>query len=107
MNMPRTTATFSVSLPPEMAKQLERVRRTEHRTRSELVREALRSYIRRADVRSLQARIEELPEEEAEADELEAIAEGRGELRRSKSGTLNRQVHELRHQRRRPRAKKS
>jgi len=49
--MPRTTATFSISLPPEMAKELERVRRNEHRTRSELVREALRSYFREADSR--------------------------------------------------------
>jgi CopG family transcriptional regulator / antitoxin EndoAI len=42
--MARVTATFSVSLPPEMATELEQVRREEHRTRSELVREALRRY---------------------------------------------------------------
>ena len=44
--MSRTTATFSVSVPPEMAGEIERVRKSEHRTRSELVREALRHYIR-------------------------------------------------------------
>ena len=45
VHMSRTTATFSVSLPPEMAAELEQVRTEEHRTRSELVREALRQYI--------------------------------------------------------------
>jgi metal-responsive CopG/Arc/MetJ family transcriptional regulator len=42
--MSRTTAIFSVSLPPEMVAKLEQVRKEEHRTRSELVREALRHY---------------------------------------------------------------
>jgi len=40
----RTTETMTVSLPPAMVKQFETVRRAENRTRSELVREALRSY---------------------------------------------------------------
>ena len=38
---------FSVSLPPDLYQQAEAVRKAEHRTRSELVREALRSYIDR------------------------------------------------------------
>ncbi len=41
----RTRQTMTVSLPPEMIEQVERVRKAEHRTRSELVREALRTYI--------------------------------------------------------------
>ena len=44
--MSRTTETFSVSLPPQMAVELEEVRREEHRTRSEMVREALRRYFK-------------------------------------------------------------
>jgi len=40
----RETTTFSVSLPPAMAKQIEQAMKAEHRTRSELVREALRVY---------------------------------------------------------------
>jgi hypothetical protein len=40
VGMSRTTATFSISLPPEMGVVLERVLKDEHRTRSELVREA-------------------------------------------------------------------
>ena len=38
---------FSVSLPAELYEQAEAVRKAEHRTRSELVREALRLYIDR------------------------------------------------------------
>ena len=41
----RETTTFTVSLPPAMAKEVERVMKVEHRTRSELVREALRVYL--------------------------------------------------------------
>ena len=41
----RETATFTVSLPPAMAKQVEQAMKAEHRTRSELVREALRMYL--------------------------------------------------------------
>jgi metal-responsive CopG/Arc/MetJ family transcriptional regulator len=36
---------MTISLPPEMIDQVERVRKVEHRTRSELVREALRTYM--------------------------------------------------------------
>jgi metal-responsive CopG/Arc/MetJ family transcriptional regulator len=42
--MYRRTETFSISLPPEMMIELEQARKQEHRTRSELVREALRRY---------------------------------------------------------------
>src|SRR5580700_9233154 len=42
--MARTTATLTISLPPAMLEELKRVRKHEHRTRSELMREALRSY---------------------------------------------------------------
>lgn len=43
--MARITVTFSISTPPEMAAELEEIRKKEHRTRSELIREALRRYI--------------------------------------------------------------
>ena len=43
--MARVTVTFSISLPPEMAAELEDIRKKEHRTRSELLREALRRYV--------------------------------------------------------------
>jgi len=44
--MGRTTVTFTISLPPEMADELEQVQKREQRTRSELIREALRRYFR-------------------------------------------------------------
>jgi Arc/MetJ-type ribon-helix-helix transcriptional regulator len=40
----RTRQTMTISLPPEMIADVEKVRTAEHRTRSELVREALRTY---------------------------------------------------------------
>jgi CopG family transcriptional regulator / antitoxin EndoAI len=43
----RTTKTLSITLPPEMLTRAERIARKEHRTMSELVREALRHYERR------------------------------------------------------------
>jgi metal-responsive CopG/Arc/MetJ family transcriptional regulator len=42
--MARVTVTFSISLPPEMAKELDELCKKEHRTRSELLREALHRY---------------------------------------------------------------
>ena len=42
--MGRTTVTFTISLLPEMADEIERVRKREQRTCSELIREALRRY---------------------------------------------------------------
>ena len=43
--MSRTTKTITFSLPPEMASKVEEVMREEGRTKSELLREALRRYI--------------------------------------------------------------
>jgi Arc/MetJ-type ribon-helix-helix transcriptional regulator len=44
--MPRTTKTITFSLPPDMAEQVEKTMKAEGRTRSELLREALRRYFR-------------------------------------------------------------
>lgn len=43
----RTTETMTISLPPAMAKQMELVQKEEHRTPSELLREAWRQYFER------------------------------------------------------------
>ena len=40
----RNTKVFSITMPPEMAKQAERLAKKENRTMSELMREALRRY---------------------------------------------------------------
>lgn len=41
----RSTKIWNISLPPEMARAAEKTAREEARTKSELVREALRQYL--------------------------------------------------------------
>jgi CopG family transcriptional regulator/antitoxin EndoAI len=41
----RSTRVWSFSLPFEMVRELERIAQQEHRTKSELIREALRRYV--------------------------------------------------------------
>lgn len=43
--MARTTKTISLSVPPEMAEEIKELMKEEGRTRSELIREALRHYV--------------------------------------------------------------
>ncbi len=50
----RTTQTWTVSLPPKLLREAERTAREEDRTKSELVREALRMYIEERRWRKLQ-----------------------------------------------------
>jgi Arc/MetJ-type ribon-helix-helix transcriptional regulator len=104
--MPRTTALLSISLPPAMAEELDRVRRSEHRTRSELVREALRKYIRDADMAGLRARAAALPEDTPRADETAAIEAGKRELRTGMHRPFQQLRHELHAPRRAARRKK-
>jgi len=53
----RTTKTITISIPPEMDKQIEQVMRAEGRTRSELLREALRRYMDERRLRALSLEI--------------------------------------------------
>ena len=79
----RTTKTMTVSLPPEMAEEFEAVRKAERRTRSELAREAFRTYFSRFKVVSAS------PAEEA------AIQRGRREFSRGEFVTLTELRNEL------------
>ena len=81
----RTRQTMTISLPPAMIGEVERVRKTEHRTRSELVREALRLYFNP----ELAARIARLPVYTPTAAELRAIEKGRAAMRRCEYYTLD------------------
>ena len=45
----RPSRTVTISLPPELARRVDRVARAEGRSRSELFREALRQYLERRD----------------------------------------------------------
>ena len=50
----RTTKTWTVSLPPKLGREAERTAKEENRTKSELVREALRMYLDQRRWRKLQ-----------------------------------------------------
>src|SRR5712691_3083790 len=90
----RTTETMTISLPPAMVRQLEKVRKQEHRTRSELMREALRHY--------LDSRVPEVTPTRAE---MAAIRRGRAALKAGRFGSLEQLRHELALENRGPRAK--
>jgi len=45
----RPSQTVTVSLPPDLAREVDRVARKEGRSRSEMFREALRQYLARRD----------------------------------------------------------
>ena len=80
----RTTETMTISLPPGMAKQMEKVQREEHRTRSELLREAWRHYFEsRYGV------------EAPTKTELAAIHKGRAAFKRGEYATLDELHSEL------------
>ena len=51
--MPRTTKTITLSLPQDMSDTIERLRKEEGRTRSELLREALRRYAEEREWRKI------------------------------------------------------
>jgi predicted transcriptional regulator len=90
----RTTETMTLSLPPAMARQLEKVRKQEHRTRSELIREALRHYF--------DSRVPEVTPTRAE---MAAIRRGRAEIKAGRFVTLEQLRNEMAFANREPRAK--
>ncbi len=51
--MARTTKTITLSLPPEMADKIDQLMKEEGRTRSELLREALRRYAEEREWRKI------------------------------------------------------
>ncbi len=51
--MARTTKTITLSLPPEMADKIDELMKEEGRTRSELLREALRRYAEEREWRKI------------------------------------------------------
>ena len=76
----RPTRTVTISLPPELARRVDRVARAEGRSRSELFREALRQYLERQERWNwIFASGEQLARELAidEADVLKAVKDRR------------------------------
>lgn len=72
--------TITLSLPPKMTQQIEAACKREHRTRSELIREALRVYF---------GRVAALPVYTPTPAELRALQKGRAEIRRGHYFTLD------------------
>lgn len=68
-----TRQVLSISLPREMAREIEQVSEFEQRTTSELVREAIRGYLKEHKQR--------IPVAAATAYELHAIARGNKEIK--------------------------
>ncbi len=75
---------MTISLPPGMLTEVEAASKAEHRTHSELVREALRFYLFRR-----------YPTVTGTVAELAAIARGRAEIRKGKYLTLDQLAHDL------------
>jgi len=82
----RSREILTISLPREMMEQVEATRKAEHRTRSELVREALRTYF------ALALRF---PEVQATPAEIRALARARREFERGDTMSLSQYLNEL------------
>src|SRR5262245_32476186 len=80
----RTTDTLTISLPPAMVRQMEKVQKKENRTRPELVREAWRHYFE-----------SRYPSVQPTKAELAAIRKGREQIRRGQFITLHQLLHDL------------
>ena len=80
----RTTHIMTISLPPAMVRQFEQIRKAESRTRSELIREALRLYFesRYPAVRPTRA-------------ELAALRRGRAAVRRGDLVSLDQFLYDV------------
>ena len=87
---------ISITLPEAMLEEVERASKTEHRTRSELIREALRHYLFR----------QHIPVVEVNTKDLAAIRRGEKEIERGEYVTLDELEHDLATQDRKKRAKK-
>jgi len=86
---------MTISLPPAMLRQFEEVRKRESRTRSELVREALRAYFE-----------QRYPTVQPTGAELAALRRGRTAVRRGDSLSLAKFLDGLESSDRRARAKR-
>ena len=88
----RTSKTLSITLPPEMLARAAEMAKREHRTMSELVREALREYERKnwwAEMNTF-GHAKAAERGFTEADVEKAVREVRGERADHSTATLNR-----------------
>jgi predicted transcriptional regulator len=85
----QNTKTVTISLPPQLLADLDRLREREHRTRSEILQEALRRYITAAE------RDRVIPVEDALPEEIEAMRRADEEYARGECVRLEDFRHEL------------
>ncbi len=81
MHTKTTTTRITISLPAAMVEAVQVQGRLELRNRSEMIREALRHYLKR------------IPTGEATRSEIVALERGRGEIARGEYVTLNQLRH--------------
>ena len=86
---------MTISLPPAMLKEVEAASKAEHRTHSELIREALRTYLYRR-----------YPVVAATEAELAGIARGRAQIKKGHFVTVEQLAHDLETANRTPRRKR-
>jgi metal-responsive CopG/Arc/MetJ family transcriptional regulator len=86
--MSMTSKMISVSIPEEMLPEIDNAAHKEHRSRSELIREALRRYLSPESGRMI-------PLGDAEPDEVAAIKRGRAAFKRGEFMRLEDLQHEL------------
>jgi metal-responsive CopG/Arc/MetJ family transcriptional regulator len=79
--MPGTRRLITISLPPPLLKKAERIAEEEHRTKSELLREALRFYLETREARRAASR-----------DRLAAVI---GQAQARAAGTRSRDIRKL------------
>jgi predicted transcriptional regulator len=87
---------MTISLPPAMLREVAAVSKAEHRTHSELVREALRTYL-----------YGRYPVVSATKAELAAIARGRAEIKKGNFVTFEQLANDLDSTNRAPRPKRT
>ncbi len=80
----RTRKNLSVSLPAPMVKLLDRASRVQHRSRSELIREAVHEYFSRR-----------IPVEEATPEDAQEMQRGHEEHAQGAYVTLEQLLHDL------------
>ncbi|MDH3692486.1 MAG: ribbon-helix-helix protein, CopG family [Gammaproteobacteria bacterium] len=74
-----TKKAISITLPDEFVSELDMISTTEHRSRSEIIREAVQNFLRRR---------RQVPVVDANARELKGIDRGREEINRGEYVTL-------------------
>jgi|SRR6516164_2495441 len=96
----RMVRSVTISLPAEMSEELDRMRKCQHRCRSELLREAFRCYLSSEPARRI-------PIADRDPRELDALEHGRAQTVRGEFMLLEDLLNDLDADRRARRGKKS